>query len=190
MKRIGLFGGSFNPVHLAHLLIARVAMEELALDRLIFIPAARSPFKPDQPVASGAQRVRLLRLALAGWTRCEVATSEIERGGVSYTIDTVRAYADRHPGAELFWLLGADHLALLPRWREAGELARLATFVVASRPGEAFEPPAGFRVRHLTGFPAALSASDVRARVRAGLPLEPWVPASVAEAIRNSGLYL
>lgn len=190
VKRIGLFGGSFNPVHLAHLLIARAALEELALDRLFFIPAALSPFKPDQTVAPGAQRARLLRLALAGWTRCEVETLELDRGGVSYTIDTVRAYAVRFPDAELFWLIGADHLALLPSWREAGELARLATFVVAARPGEAFAPPAGFRVKRLTGSPTAISASEMRARVRAGQPLEPWMPAPVAEAIRNSGLYL
>lgn len=190
MKRIGLFGGSFNPVHLGHLLIARAALEELALDRLFFIPAAQSPFKPDQRLAPGTERARLLRLALAGWTRGEIETHELERGGVSYTIDTVRAYAARFPGAELFWLIGADHLALLPRWREAEQLARLATFVVAARPGEDFAPPPNFRVHRLAGSPTAISASAVRARARAGQPLEPWVPGPVAEAIRNSGLYL
>lgn len=191
MKRIGLFGGSFNPVHNGHLLLARAALEEAALDRLVFIPAAQSPFKPDQPLAPAAQRVRWLRLALAGWTACAVDTQEIERGGVSYTIETVRRYAAAEPGAALFWLVGADHVASLPRWREAEALAEQVEFLVASRPGSppvTLPPP--FRLHYLRGVPCAISASLVRARVRAGLPLELLVPAAVAEAIRNSGLYL
>jgi nicotinate-nucleotide adenylyltransferase len=191
VKRIGLFGGSFNPVHCGHLLMARAALEEAALDRLIFIPAAQSPFKPGQPLAPAAERVRWVRLALAGWTRCEVDTLEVERGGVSYTIETVRRYAGREPGAALFWLIGGDHRTLLPQWREAPALAELVEFLVVPRPGEAPGAlPAGFRGRFLSGVPTAISASGVRARVRAGLPLEPWVPGMVAEAIRNSGLYL
>jgi nicotinate-nucleotide adenylyltransferase len=189
-QRIGLFGGSFDPVHLGHLLVARAALEELELDRLCFIPAAQSPFKPERQPAPGPARARLLRLALAGWTRCEVDEQELRRGGVSYTIFTVRDYARRFDGAELFYLIGADHVAALPGWRDAGELARLAQFVVIPRPGEApaaFPPP--FRGRVLKGFPVAISSSEIRARVRAGLPLEPLVPAAVAEAIRVERLY-
>src|SRR5512140_1257104 len=95
MQRIGLFGGSFDPVHLGHLLVAQAAREELALDRLFFIPAAQSPFKPDARPSLAPVRLRLLRLALAGQTSCEVDEQEINRGGVSYTIDTVRDYARR-----------------------------------------------------------------------------------------------
>lgn len=190
IRRLGLFGGSFDPVHLGHLLVARAALEELELDRLFFIPAAQSPFKPERQPAPGAVRARLLRLALAGWTRCEVDEQELRRGGVSYTIDTVRDYTRRFPGAELVYLIGADHVPSLPGWREAGELARLLEFVVIPRPGEtaaAFPPP--FRGRVLKGFPIAVSASEIRARVRAGLPLQPLVPAAVAEAIRVEQLY-
>lgn len=191
MKRIGLFGGSFNPVHNGHLLMARAALEEASLDWLVFIPAAQSPFKPGQPLAPAAERVRWLRLALAGWTRCAVDTGEVERGGVSYTIDTVRRYVAREPGAALFWLVGGDHVSLLPQWREAEALAGLVEFLVVSRPGAARASlPAPFRLRYLEGVPTAISASLVRERVRSGLPLEPWVPPAVAEAIRNSGLYL
>ncbi len=171
--------------------MARAALEEARLDRLIFIPAAQSPFKPDQPLAPAAERVRWLRLALAGWTQCRVDTREVERGGVSYTIETVRACVAEAPGATWFWLLGGDHVPLLPLWREAEALAGLVEFLVVNRPGAApASLPAPFRLRHLTGVPTGISASMVRERVRAGLPLEPWVPPAVAEAIRHSGLYL
>ena len=96
-ERIGLFGGSFDPVHLGHLLVAQAAREELDLARLFFIPAAQSPFKPDSQPTPAPERLRLLRLALAGKTWCEIDEQEIRRGGVSYTIDTVRDYAGRFP---------------------------------------------------------------------------------------------
>ena len=107
MKRISLFGGSFDPVHLGHLLVAQAACEEAGLERLFFIPAAQSPFKPGTISAPAAERLRLLRLALAGKSNYEIDEQEIKRGGVSYTIDTVRDYVSRFPGAELFYLIAA-----------------------------------------------------------------------------------
>jgi nicotinate-nucleotide adenylyltransferase len=189
--KIGLYGGSFDPVHLGHLLVAQAAIEELGLDKLFFIPAAQSPFKPKNPPACAAIRLQLLRLALAGKTNCEVDDLEIQRGGVSYTVDTVREYARRFPAAEIFYLIGADNSAKLNEWREAGELAKLAEFVAVPRPGGApavFPPP--FRGRTLKGFPFELSSSQIRARVKAGLPIENLVPPFVAEAIRNAHLYV
>src|SRR5258708_15414932 len=118
MQRIGLFGGTFDPIHLGHLLMADAAREELALTRLIFFPAAQSPFKPGQQPAPASDRLRLLRLALVGEDWCEIDEQEITRGGVSYTIETVRDYARRYPGAELFYLIGADQLPQLPKWRD------------------------------------------------------------------------
>ena len=133
----------------------------------------------------------MLRLALAGQAWCEVDEQETQRGGVSYTIDTVRDYARRFPGTSLFYLIGADHLPKLAQWRAAEELARLVEFVVIPRPGQAQASfPAPFRGRWLTGFPLGVSSSQIRARVKAGLPVEHLVPAAVAEAIRNNGLYL
>ena len=134
--KIGLFGGSFDPVHLGHLLVAQAAVEELGLDRLFFIPAAQSPFKPESRPAPASARLQWLRLALAGKTNCEVDDQEIRRGGISYTIETLRDYAKRFPKAQLFYLIGADNAAKLNEWREAGELARLAEFVAIPRPGE------------------------------------------------------
>lgn len=191
MQRIGIFGGSFDPIHLGHLLVAQAAVEELRLDRLYFIPAARSPFKPENEPAPAAERLRLLRLALAGKTDCAVDEQEIKRGGTSYTIDTVGDYANRFPSAELFCLIGADNAASLSSWREAGKLARLAEFVVIPRPGESPATfPSPFRSRTLKGFAFDVSSSQIRARVKAGLPIDPLVPPAVAEAIRNYRLYL
>ena len=189
--KLGIYGGSFDPVHLGHLLVAQAAVEELGLDKLFFIPAAQSPFKPESKPAPASVRLRLLRLALVGRTNCEIDEQEIKRGGVSYTIDTLRDYRKRFPEVELFYLIGTDHVAKLNGWREPAELAKLAEFVVIPRPGE--KPvnfPPLFRGRQLKGFPLAVSSLEIRARLKVGLPIEPLVPAAVAEAIRNNRLYL
>jgi nicotinate-nucleotide adenylyltransferase len=190
-QKIGLFGGSFDPVHLGHQLVAQAACEEAGLQRLYFIPAAQSPFKPGTVATPPAERMRLLRLALAGKANYEIDDQEIRRGGVSYSIDTVREYAKRFPQAQLFYLIGADHVPSLGKWREAEEMARLVEFVVIPRPGQpdpAFAAP--FRGRTLKGFPLGVSASEIRARVKAGLPIDHLVAPAVAEAIRNYRLYL
>jgi nicotinate-nucleotide adenylyltransferase len=188
--KLGLYGGSFDPVHRGHLLVAQAAVEELGLDRIYFIPAAQSPFKLDSQHAPAASRLQLLRLALAGHTQCEVDDQEIHRGGVSYSIDTLRDYSRRFPAAELFYLIGADNVAKLNKWREPAELARLAEFVVVPRPGgEPIQFPPPFRGRTLTGFPLGVSSSQIRARVKAGLPIDLLVSAAVAESIKNSSLY-
>ena len=189
-QRIGLFGGSFDPVHLGHVMMARAALEELRLDRLYIIPAAQSPFKPDQPPAPADARVQLLRLAFDGQTNCEIDTQELEREGVSFTIDTVHAYAERLGGAELFCLIGADHVPTLPQWREAEALAPLVTFVVVPRPGEPVADfPEPFRGQVLRGQPMEISASDIRQRLRVGKKIDHLTPPRVAEALKTMHLY-
>ncbi|MFM8469243.1 MAG: nicotinate-nicotinamide nucleotide adenylyltransferase [Limisphaerales bacterium] len=154
-------------------------------------PAAQSPFKPDTSPAPAKARLQLLRLALAGQPRYEVDGQEITRGGVSYPIDTVRDYRRRFPDARLFWLIGADHVAKLPQWRDAEELAGSVEFLVIPRPGEPSVPfPAPFRGAMLKGFPLGVSSSQIRARVKTGLPVELLTGPAVAEAIRANRLYL
>lgn len=190
MDRIGIFGGSFDPAHLGHMLVAQAAREELELSRVFFVPAAQSPFKPDRQLAPARDRCALLRLALAAKSWAEVDTQEVDRGGVSYSIDTAENFRGRFPRAELFYLIGADHVALLPKWRRAAELAKLVTFVVIPRPGERqVEAPTGFRTRWLKGHPVGISSSEIRARVKARLDVDALTGAIVAEAIRNKGLY-
>jgi nicotinate-nucleotide adenylyltransferase len=191
VQRIGIYGGSFDPVHLGHLLVAQAAFEELGLDRLCFVPAAQSPFKQALTPTPGSIRAQLLRLALAGKTWCEVDEQELRRTGVSYTVDTLRAFGKRFPGAKLFYLIGADNVAALPQWREPEELARLAEFAVIPRPGDATLPlPAPFRGQSLRGWPFGVSSSEIRARVKAGKTITHLVPAAVAEAMANNQLYL
>jgi nicotinate-nucleotide adenylyltransferase len=189
--RIGLYGGSFDPVHLGHLLVAQAAREEMALDRVVFIPAMQSPFKPGRQLTAPTIRLQLLHLALAGRTFCEIDGQEIERAGISYTIDTVRAYQNRHPNAELFYLIGADHVSQLSKWREAAALAETVEFIVIPRPGEPQQPlPPGFRGRNLQGFPFSVSSSQIRDRVARGLPVELLTTTAVAQAIGSHRLYV
>ena len=188
--KIGIYGGSFDPVHIGHVLVARTAVEELGLERIFFIPAAQSPFKLGAQFAPAAARLQFLRLALAGYSDCEVDDQELRRGGVSYSVDTLRDYRRRFPDAKLFYLIGADNVAKLNEWREPAELARLAEFVVVPRPGgTAANFPTPFRGRTLGGFPIGISSSQIRARLQTGLPIDPLVPTAVNEAIKNSGLY-
>jgi nicotinate-nucleotide adenylyltransferase len=186
---LGLFGGSFDPVHLGHLMVAQAARAEAALDRLIFLPASRSPFKPARQLAPDARRTHLLQLALAGLPWCEVDDWELRRGGVSYTIDTAREFARRFPHARLFYLIGADNAAGLGQWREPDALAQLVEFLVIPRPGETPVLPAPFRGSWLQGSPTGISSTEIRNRVHQGLTISHLVPPAVAEAIRNYGLY-
>jgi nicotinate-nucleotide adenylyltransferase len=191
MNRIGIFGGSFNPVHLGHLLIAEAAQEELGLAHLFFIPAAQSPFKPGVQLAPTAERLRLLRLALAGQNRCSIDEQEIVRGGISYSIETVENYAARFPADELWYIIGGDHARLLPTWRQAEDLAKLVQFAVVPRPDRGLDLlPAPFRGRALQGWIFDVSASEIRERVRAGKRITWLVPPAVEEAIYNNELYL
>jgi nicotinate-nucleotide adenylyltransferase len=131
-----------------------------------------------------------LRLALAGQTRFSVETLEVERGGVSYSIETVRALQSRFPEARLFWLIGADHVVKLPLWREAEALARSVEFVVIPRPGEAPATlPEPYRLHQLTGWPLKVSASEIRERVRRGQTIRHLVPEAVADSVEQAGVY-
>jgi nicotinate-nucleotide adenylyltransferase len=196
MARIGIFGGSFNPVHNGHVVMAVEAVELGRLDRLLVVPAATSPHKVDQDSLPAAERVALISLAFAGIAAVEISDLELRRGGVSYTIDTVRELRGRYPSDELLLLVGADSVGSLRTWREHGALARACSLLVAIRPGFPLPPPAGedndpsgFRMELLETTPVGISSSQVRERAAAGRTLRGFVPDPVAERIRSEGLF-
>ncbi len=184
----GVLGGSFDPVHHGHLIAADRAAEALGLDRVLFVPCARQPLKPQGPVASADHRSAMLTLALAGHPRFVLETMELERPAPSYTVDTLRALREREPRERFVLVLGADAAAGLPRWRAADEVARLAEVAVLTRPGVP-EVASAF-VTHFVATPAIeISASEIRARCLAGKSIRYLVPDAVAEYIARQRLY-
>ena len=193
--RVGIFGGTFDPVHLGHLALARAALHDLALDHLFFLPAAQAPLREGPPAASAADRLELLRLALAESSDPRLGLLDLEArvGGVHYTVDTLRHLHAAWPRARLFWLLGSDQFAQLDRWREPRELARLAEFAVLERPGQSSIPPpslaSNLRWQSLAGPAHPASAAEIRRRRLVGEPWDFWLPPSVAAAIEEQQLY-
>jgi len=185
--RIGIFGGTFDPPHLGHWLAAVDAAESLALDTVVWVPAAQQPLKADVTSADAEHRLAMTRLAVQGDGRFVVDAMEIERGGLSFTVDTLRAYRERNPDAALFLLLGRDTAASLPKWREPEVIRALAEIVVLARGGEGGELPPG--VRALATRRVDLSATEIRERVAAGRSIRGFVPDAVAAYIAAHGLY-
>lgn len=182
--RTALYGGSFDPIHTGHLILAREAMEQLALNRVVFIPAGQSPFKMDRKPASPEARLAMVQAAIAGEAGFECDDREVHREGPSYTIETLEAWKQRCPDDELFYFIGQDNVRDLPKWRRAEDLTRLAQFVVFERSAEG---PA----HH---FPAIrrrvdISATEVRKRVAEGRSIRYLVPDRVRELIAAHQLY-
>ncbi len=134
--RIGILGGSFDPIHYGHLLLAEVCLEELSLDSVWFIPAATAPHKSDAVGATAVERQEMVELAIGGHPCFSCSSMEIERGGLSYTVETLSEIASEHPQATLYLLMGADSLSDLPGWRDPQRICQLAIPVVAARPGQ------------------------------------------------------
>lgn len=199
--RLGILGGTFNPVHLGHLMMARDALERFRLDRVIFMPCARPPHKPARDLAPDTDRLAMLRLAVRDEPRFAVSDLEIRRGGVSYTIDTIKALQRRHPRARLHFIIGSDSLFELHGWREVGELLRRSVFIALERPGFSLSQLTARRLRLPEPWPRRLartvfrghvmdiSSTEIRARVAAGLSLRYLVTPAVAGYIRKKKLY-
>jgi nicotinate-nucleotide adenylyltransferase len=198
LARIGILGGTFNPPHLGHVALARHACSELGLARLLMVPASRSPEKRGEEDPGAARRLEMCRL-LSREAPFEVCALEVERGGTSYSVDTLRDISSRNPHDELMFIVGADVAATLPSWREPRDLLELADLVVAARPGtdrsrvlEAVERVAGRPgppPRFLEMPPIDVSSSMVRERAAAGEPIDDLVGAEVARYIAEHGLY-
>jgi len=185
--KLGLLGGSFNPIHNAHLVIATRVAEALRLDRVLFIPTAISPLKRRDDLAPARHRWAMLKRALRGNPLFRACDLEIRRGGVSYTVDTLREIRKR-TGADLYLIVGADALNLFPRWRQAEEVRKLATLVAAARPGH--RRRLRLPKRHIVDVPLLeISGTQIRDRVRKGLSVRYLIPESVERYIRQEGLY-
>jgi nicotinate-nucleotide adenylyltransferase len=190
--KIGLLGGSFDPVHFGHLLAAQDAYEQYQLDRLILVPAAQAPLKPDDVHSSSADRLAMLRAAVEWDRRFEISDVELRRGGISYTIDSARHFRQLHPADDLYWIIGGDQLPHLHQWKDVGELAALVEFIFLERPGFPSrgrpEIP-GLRLHRCEGHLLAVSSTELRERTRRGLSLDYFIPHKAIIHIRERGLY-
>ena len=191
LKRLGLFGGTFDPPHNAHFALARAALDEFQLDSLHWIPAGR-PWQKARQITEAAHREAMVRAAIDGEPRFVLDRIEIERQGPSYTLDTVRALRAQHAAAALYLVIGADQYAGLHTWQGWQELLGLVTLAVANRPG--LMPPVNADVLRTPHRAVPLpmldiSATDIRSRVARGLPVDSLVPPAVARYIKTNGLY-
>ena len=183
MNRIGIFGGTFDPVHIGHLAIANAALDELRLDRLLFVPARRSPLKEDGPVANAADRVAMLEASTSGEPRFAISRIELDRDGPSYTVDTLQALRDQ---GELFLLVGSDAYAELAKWKDPERIRSLATIVVAARPGA---PNAPHGVHLLDAPMLDISSRELRARAARRKSLRYLVMEAALRYIEEHRLY-
>lgn len=195
--RIGVFGGSFDPIHNAHLVVARLAREQLGLDRVLFTVAASQPLKLGQHVAAADHRLHMVELAVAGIADFAADGRELRRPGPSYMIDTLRELAAEHSGAELVLIMGADVARRFGLWREPDAVRRLARIAVCRRASPAASGDAHHAADVPAGFDAEISvpvleisSSTIRARAAAGWPVTGWVPQSVADYIVASQVYV
>jgi len=199
--RIALFGGSFNPVHTGHLVMAQDAARAFSLDRVVFVPAFLPPHKLTQTMVTADQRLDMVRLALPQQPGWEVSDVEIRRGGVSYTIDTVRHFLSVYPEADLYFIIGGDTLPELHTWKDIGALLDLCRFITMVRPG--FDP-ATLRTMNLrlpgpqvealidrvtVGHVIGISSTDIRMHVAKNEPIRYLVPDAVERYIRENQLY-
>ena len=189
--RIGIFGGSFDPVHDAHVALARLALAELQLDQLLWVPAGQ-PWQKDRVVTPAEHRVEMVRLAIADEPRFEVSRIEVERSGPSYTVDTVRALHALHPGTSWHLVIGQDQYARLHTWHQWQALLGLVTLAIANRPDAPITAdPQVLRVPHeaVTLPPMHISSTDIRGRLSQGERIDDLVPAPVARYIARHHLY-
>jgi len=190
--RLGVMGGTFDPVHHGHLVAAAEVADRFGLDEVIFVPTGQPWQKAERVVSAAEDRYLMTVIATAANPRFSVSRVDIDRGGPTYTVDTLRdLHAQRGPGAEFYFITGADALGAILTWRDAAELVQLAHFVGCTRPGHSLADPGlpGVRVS-LVEIPAlAISSTDCRARVAADRPIQYLLPDGVVQYIAKRGLY-
>ena len=190
--RTGIFGGTFDPVHIGHLVVAERAREDKALDRVVFVPCAVPPHKLGEAISSDQQRMEMLRLALAGNHRFELSDIELKRGGVSYTVDTLRDFRGIYPEDDFFLLVGADNIREFHTWRDPYRIAALATILVLTRPGyvpSLDESMPQDRIELCEVPEVGVSSTDIRRRISLGKGCRYLLPEGVEEYARRHALY-
>ena len=189
--KLGLFGGTFDPPHNGHLIVAQDALAALGLDRVIFIPAGAPPHKRDRVITPAPARLAMLEAALSGDARFEVDPVELGRNGPSYTVDTVEAVRQNHPGDEIFLLVGADQFSEFSTWRDPARIAALARITVLTRAGSGAAMAGldayGAQVVEVTRID--ISSTDIRARCAAGDPIRYHVPSAVEAWLAANPIY-
>ena len=187
-RHIGILGGTFDPVHLGHLILATYAREQLGADEMLVVPNARSPLKANAPGAPFDARLAMLKLAFGGMHGFAVSDIEGQRGGISYMIDTLDALSAQHADARFHLILGADALRDLPSWHEADRLRQLTELAVVAREGE--DPPTAEPGVQIISMPRIdISATAIRDRIARGLPVDYLTLPSVVSFIQRHGLY-
>lgn len=190
--KIGFLGGSFDPVHFGHLLAAQDAYEQYQLDRLILVPAAQAPLKPNDVQSTAEDRLAMLKVATEWDTRFEISDYELRRGGISYTIDSARHFRALFPRDELYWIIGGDQLPRLHLWKDVAELVNLVEFIFLERPGYPIRAQSivpGLRLKRCDGHLLAVSSTELRERTRRGLSLDYFVPHKAIVYIEERQLY-
>ena len=186
IRKIGLFGGTFDPVHVGHIHLATLAKDALLLDEVRFLPCNISPHKPGTAPTAGGDRMEMLRLATATLPWAVVDDFELMQNGPSYSYQTAEAMAARFPNARLFWIMGGDQWDALPRWKNPERIAKCVEFAVLARGAEP-RPREGFRLHVIEGDHPS-SATEIRATLDQGA--HPWLQPDVARYIQTRGLYL
>jgi nicotinate-nucleotide adenylyltransferase len=190
--KIGFLGGSFDPVHFGHLLAAQDAYEQHQLDRLILVPAAQAPLKPNDVQSTAEDRLAMLHAAVGWDRRFEVSDFELRRGGISYTIDSARHFRRQFPNDQLYWIIGGDQLPKLHLWRDVHELVQLVEFIFLERPGfpvKAHPDIPGLRLHRCDGHLLSVSSTELRERSRRELSLDYFVPHKSIVYIQEHRLY-
>ncbi|QSR88768.1 nicotinate-nucleotide adenylyltransferase [Methylacidiphilum caldifontis] len=187
--RLAIFGGSFDPIHYGHLISAMDCLEQIPLNKIIFMPCSRSPFKKQNPQATGHERLEMIQLAIEPFKNFEVCPFEVQSPAPSYSIKTAKQFHKLYPQAELFWIIGSDQIAGLPRWKDYAELIQIVKFIVVPRSNYPFE-----KTDYLIPLPKIryvdISSTEIRERVKKDLPFFHLLPEAVFNYIKKHSIYI
>jgi nicotinate-nucleotide adenylyltransferase len=186
--KIGILGGTFNPIHIGHLILAEEAREKLGLDKVIFVPAYQPPHKDNSDIAQAGARFTMIKLAIKGNKNFEVSDIEIKRNGRSYTIDTIKEFKLKYPKDDLYFIIGSDLLKYLNDWKDLGEIIKMVKFIVATRPGYPLEKIPSY-IKTIPIRAVDVSGFEVRECIEENKSFRYLVPEAVCDYISRKGLY-